>query len=146
MENTFKKVHTIKDLTISAILIAAGIGLSFLNTGLGITIGVCGLLCLLLYKSGYKKDGQGICLEKFSEDICKSCRASVMDFLAGKDVTPDVRKGNEGGSVRLDVYFNRAARVAYAQLFDFCNYAYEPASEIVEFHSTKADKLISLIK
>lgn len=146
MEYNFKKIHTGKDLVISGLLIAAGIGLFFLNAGLGITIGICGILSLLLYKSGYKMDGQNLCLEKKSEDLCKSCRASVMDFLSGKDVTPDIRKGNEGGSVRLDVYFNKAARVAYAQLFDFCSYTYEPATEVVELRSIRADKLISLIK
>lgn len=145
MENNFKKIHTGKDLIISGLLIAAGIGLFFLNAGLGITIGICGILCLLLYKSGYKKDGLDLKLEKKSEDICKSCRSSVLDFLNGKDVTPDIRKGTDGGSVRLDVYFNRAAGVAFAQLFDFCNYTYEPATELIELRSTRSDKLISLL-
>ena len=53
MESILKKVHTGKDLAISGIIIAAGIGSYFLNAGLGILLGVCGLLMLLFYKAGY---------------------------------------------------------------------------------------------
>lgn len=143
MEITFKKVHTAKDLAISTIVLLAGIGLFFINKGLGITIAVCGLAMFFLYKGGYKKDGKGIALQKKSEDLCKCCKPSVVEYLNGKDVTPQIKKGNEGGSVRLDVYYNAAAGIAYAQLFDFRNYAYEPETDVIELHSPKADKLIS---
>ena len=143
MEINFKKVHTGKDLAISTIVLLAGIGLYFVNKGLGIIIAVCGLAMFLLYKGGYKKNGQGIVLQKKSEDLCKSCRQSILDYLNGKDVTPQIKKGDEGGSVRLDVYYNAAAEIAYAQLFDFRNYAYEPETDVVALHSPRADKLIS---
>ena len=143
MEINFKKVHTAKDLAISTIILLAGIGLFFANKGLGIIIAVCGLAMFFLYKGGYKKNGRDIVLQKKSEDLCKACRPSVVDYLNGKDVTPQIKKGNEGGSVRLDVYFNAAEGIAYAQLFDFRNYAYEPETDVVELHSPRADKLIS---
>lgn len=143
MEINFKKVHTAKDLAISAIVFLAGVGLFFVNKGLGAIIAVCGVAMLLFCKGGYKKDGQGAVLAKSSEDICKCCRPSILEFLGGKDCVPTTKKGNDGGSVRLDVFFNRAEHVAYAQLFDFCNYAYEPATEIVELRGERADKLIS---
>ena len=79
MEYTFKKVHTAKDLAISTIVLLAGIGLFFINKGLGITIAVCGLAMFLLYKGGYKKDGKGIVLQKKSEDLCKCCKPSVVE-------------------------------------------------------------------
>ena len=143
MEITFKKVHTVKDLAISTIVLLAGVGLFFVNKGLGITIAVCGLAMFLLYKGGYKKDGKGIVFQKKSEDLCKACKPSIVEYLNGKDVSPQIKKGNEGGSVRLDVYYNAAAGIAYAQLFDFLNYSYEPGTDVVELHSPKADKLIS---
>ena len=43
MEYNFKKVHTGKDLAISILVLLAGTGLYFLNPGLGICIGTCGL-------------------------------------------------------------------------------------------------------
>ena len=55
MEINFKRVHTGKDLIISAIVLAAGIGLFFVNKGLGIVLCLCGILMLLLYKAGYKR-------------------------------------------------------------------------------------------
>lgn len=77
MEINFKKVHTVKDLAISTIVLLAGIGFFFVNKGLGIIVAVCGFSMFFLYKGGYKKDGQGIVLQKKSEDLCKACKASV---------------------------------------------------------------------
>ena len=143
MEYNFKKVHTSKDLTISTIVLLAGIGLFFINKGLGICIAICGLFMFLIYKGGYKKDGQGILLTRKSEELCKCCKPSIVEYLNGKDVTPQIKEGCEGGSIRLDVYYNAEAGIAYAQLYDFCNYSFEPETDVIEVHSPKADKLIS---
>ena len=58
MEIKFKRVHIAKDLIISAIVLASGIGLYFVNAGLGGVIAAGGLLMLLLYKGGYKREGE----------------------------------------------------------------------------------------
>ena len=57
MEIKLKKVHTSKDVTLSVITVAVGIGLFFLNTGLGAFIAACGILMLLFWKGGYKREG-----------------------------------------------------------------------------------------
>ena len=142
MEIKFKKVHTAKDLIISAIVLAAGIGLYFVNAGLGAVIAVCGLLMLLFYKDGYKRDGEGIVLQKKAFDIAHSCRDSLKGFLEGKDVEPEVNTSLNGGVIRLEAYYNADAATAYVQLFDFSNYTYEPATGIVELRGPKAEKLI----
>ena len=143
MESILKKVHTGKDLAISGIIIAAGIGSYFLNAGLGILLGVCGLLMLLFYKAGYKANGSGPVLTKKAFDVAHSCRQSIKDYLDGKDVDPKLDHPGSGGVVRMEVYFNKDAGVAFAQLFDFSNYTYEKATEMVELHSPRADKLIN---
>ncbi len=143
MEIKFKKVHTKKDLIISSIVLAAGIGLYFVNAGLGILLAACGVLMLLFYKDGYKREGESIVLQKKALDVAHSCRDSLKGFLDGKDVEPDVNAGISGGAIRLEVFYNAAASVAYAQLFDFSNYTYEPATDLVEVRGPKADKLIS---
>lgn len=142
MQITFKKVHTKKDLIISAIVLAAGIGLCFINLGLGVFIAVCGVLMLLFYKGSYKREGEDIVLQKKAFDVAHSCRDSLKGFLEGKDVEPDVDTNINGGVVRLEIYYNAASSVAYAQLFDFSNYIYEPATDIVELRGQKAEKLI----
>ncbi|MBP3202551.1 MAG: hypothetical protein J6M31_02965 [Bacteroidales bacterium] len=143
MEIKLKKVHTAKDLIISAIVLAAGIGLYFVNTGLGAVIGVCGLLMLLFYKAGYKREGEGIVLKKKALDVAHTCRDSLKGFLDGKDVEPEVKTNISGGVIRLEAYYNADAAIAYVQLFDFSNYTYEPATGIVELRGPKAEKLIS---
>ena len=142
MQIKFKKVHTKKDLIISAIVLAAGIGLCFINLGLGVFIAVCGVLMLLFYKGSYKREGEDIVLQKKAFDVAHSCRDSLKGFLEGKDVEPDVDTSINGGVVRLEIYYNAASSVAYAQLFDFSNYIYEPATDIVELRGQKAEKLI----
>ena len=142
MEINFKKVHTAKDLSISTIVLLTGFGLFFINKGLGICIAVFGLFMFLVYKGGYRKNCRGVVLTKKSEDLCKACKPSITTFLEGKDVKPVIKKGNEGGSVQLDVYYNRADRIAYAQLFEFCNYTYEPVTDIVELRGERAEELI----
>lgn len=146
MEYNFKKVRTGKNLILSTIVLLAGIGLFFVNKGLGICIGICGLAMFIICKDGYKLNGSGIVLSGRSEDICKACRTSIIEFLEGKNTTPTIKKGSDGGCVRLDVYFSEAEQVAYAQLFDFCDYAYEPATGIVELKGDRAVKLLSLLK
>ena len=143
MEINIKSVHTVKDLVISAIVLAAGIGLYFVNTGLGVIIGVCGLLLLLFYKTGHKREGEDIVLRKKAIDIAHHCRESLKGFLDGKDVEPEINTSENGGVIRLETYYNADAAVAYAQLFDFSNYTYEPATEIVELRGPRAEKLIS---
>lgn len=143
MEIKLKKVHTVKDLVISAIVLAAGIGLYFVNAGLGITLAFCGLLLLVFYKAGYKREGEGIVLQKTALDVSHSCRDSLKGFLDGKDVEPQIDKQVMGGIIRIEVYHNADAALAYAQLFDFSNYTYEPATDLVELRGPRAEKLIS---
>ena len=142
MEIKIKSVHTGKDLVISAIILAAGIGLFFVHEGLGGVIGICGLLMLLFYKTGHKREGENIVLQKKALDIAHHCRDSIKGYLDGKDVEPEIDTRETGGVVRLEIYYNTNAAVAYAQLFDFSNYAYEAATEIVELRGSRAEKLI----
>lgn len=143
MEYKLKPVHTGKDLIISAVILAAGIGLFFVNAGLGVVIAVCGLLMLLLYKTGHKREGENVVLRKKAIDVAHHCRESLKGFLDGKDVEPEIDTNENGGVIRLEIYYNVDAAVAYAQLFDFSNYTYEPATEIVELRGPRAEKLIA---
>ena len=145
MEIQLKKVHTAKDLAISAIIVAAGIGLFFVNAGLGALIAGCGILMLCFYKAGYRREGENLTLKKCALDVSNSCRESLKGFLDGKDVEPELKVSTVGGIIRLEVYYNADASVAYAQLFDFSNYSYEPATELVELRGPRAEKLIGAL-
>jgi hypothetical protein len=79
MEIKFKKVHTTKDLVISAIVLAAGIGLYFLKPVLGVFIVVLGVLMLLLYKDGFKREGEEILLQKKAFEYLRLLDAGASD-------------------------------------------------------------------
>lgn len=143
MEYNFKKVHIGKDLTISSIVLLAGIALFFVNKGLGIFIAVCGLLMLLLFKKGYRNGECGPTLCKVDKDISKSGSAGLISFLNGSDTQFDLKEGNDGGIIHMEAYFNSKSSIAYVQLFHYVSYISEPMTEMVELNGTKADKLIS---
>lgn len=143
MKINMKKVHTFKDLAISLSIIIAGAGIFFLNKDLGSCIVAFGLIMLLIFRSGYRIDGTGAVLRKKSADLCKCCKPSILDYLNGMDITPVIKKGNEGGVIYLEVYYNAEEGIAYAQLFEFRNYTYEPETEMIELHYPKAGRLVS---
>ena len=143
METIFKSVHTTKDLAISGSILIAGICLLFINAGLGVLFTVLGLAMLCMFKKGYRKDGQGSVLTRQSEEICMECKAQILDFLNGKDVKPEIKKGNSGGTIRLDAYFHKAEGLTYVQLFEYRNYTYEPLTKVVELHSPKTEIIVS---
>lgn len=145
MEIKMKRVHTPKDLTISAVIVAAGIGLFFLNGGLGGVVAACGLLLLLFYKSGYKREGENTVLTKKALETAHSNLEPLKAFLEGKDVDLVLKAVDGTGIIRLEVYYNAEASVAYAQLFTFSNYSYVEATPMVELRGSRAEKLISLL-
>ena len=143
MEMNFKKVHTPKDLIISGIILLAGIGLFFIQKAVGICVVLCGSLSLLVYKSGYKLDGLDVLLKKKQLELNKNCQTSVMDFLNGKNVVPQLVEGNEGGTILLEVWYNAAAGIAYARLSEYKELSFQNVTGIVELTAENAQSLIS---
>lgn len=142
MEIKLKRVHTISDLAISAALLVAGAGLFFLNIYLGVFVGICAVFMLIFWKSAFKADGRGTILKKKIVEISQQHRITVLEYLSGKDVEPVLDAPAAGNSSLLEVYYNKTQGLAYAQLFDYSNYKYDKATELVEMHSPRADKLL----
>ena len=143
MEINFKKVHAQKDLIISGIILIAGIGLFFIQKAMGVCVVLCGLLSLLVYKSGYKLDGLDVLLKKRQLELNKNCQTSVMDFLNGKNVIPQLVEGNEGGTILLEVWYNETAGIAYARLSEYKELSFQDVTGIVELTAENAKSLIS---
>lgn len=143
MEDNFKKVHIGKDLTISSIVLLAGIALVFVNLELGIFIAVCGLFMFLFYKKGYRKEGQEAILSMVTKDICKSGSSALLRFLDGEDCKFEIKGGNDGGTIHLVAYFNKESSIAYVQLFHYVSYISEPMTGVVELTGDRADAFIS---
>lgn len=141
MENTFNRVHTSCDLTISIIIIIAGIGLFFVNKVLGLFIAAVGLVMLSVFKKGYKFDKCDFVLKKKSLYISRVNRQSILDFIDGRNSAPVLCEGNKGGTVLLDIFYNVKEKTAFVQLFDYNNLSYEPATEVVRLHEAQFDSI-----
>lgn len=142
MEYKFKRVHTAKDLSISAIVLAAGIGLYFIHSGLGAVIAVCGLLMLFFCKGAYRREGDRTLLKKEGLDIFRSCREPLTGFLAGGDERLEIDRSNSGGIIRVEIYYDASGSTAYVQVFDFTDYLYRPATGVVALEGKRAETLL----
>ncbi len=143
MDITLKRVRSTKDLAISSLTIIAGAAVYFLVPALGIIIILCGVLLLLFCKSQFKNVETGIILRKRAFDVAASCRNSIKDFLEGRSDEVQIKAPGTEGSVRLEVYYNVVQSIAYAELYDFSNYNYVPATGMTEVSGQKALSLIS---
>ena len=145
MENNFKRVHTPNNLIITAIIAVAGIGLFFVNAGLGIALVAVAILLFFLWKSGFRKDGVHTVFTKEAIDVPRSFRQNIIDFLEGKSDEVEFKEGCEGGCVRIEAFYNKHEQIAFAQLMDFSSYTYQPVGEMVELRGAKAAKFIETL-
>ncbi len=143
METNIKKVHTVKDLTISFALIAIGAGLFFVNKGCGFCIAALGLLLFFLYRTGYKIGDDHKTYHKKSLDLCRGCKEPLVNFLEGKTSELDIKEGSEGGCIRVDFYFCAPDQPSYIQVFDFRGYEYQKDGELREADAKQTKTLLN---
>lgn len=141
----FKRVYTHRDFVIFAILLAVGISAYFISQGLGITIAICALARLAL-KSGYKESSNGPTLKRRKIDLTTAIRQEWKDYLGGRDIEIRIEgPQSESGALLLELYYNKEAEVAYAQLYEFANYSYEKVTELTPLKGERALRIIKLL-
>ena len=143
MEIKIKKVHTLLDLVISAVVLAAGVGLYFVLPGWGVLFCLIGILLFAFYKRSYRRIGERTSLKQKDQDLAVESRDNVMAFLEGKSADLSLSPAGEGDHLWLDAYYNADAAVAYAQLYDVADNRFDPATQLVELKGDKALKLIA---
>ena len=143
MEIKIKKVHTLLDLVISAVVLAAGVGLYFVLPGWGVLFCLIGILLFAFYKRSYRRIGERTSLKQKDQDLAIESRDKVMAFLEGKSADLSLSPAGEGDHLWLDAYYNADAAVAYAQLYDVADNRFDPATQLVELKGDKALKLIA---
>lgn len=143
MEIKIKKVHTLLDLVISAVVLAAGVGLYFVLPGWGVLFCLIGILLFAFYKRSYRRIGERTSLKQKDQDLAVESRDKVMAFLEGKSAELSLSPAGEGDHLWLDAYYNADAAVAYAQLYDVADNRFDPATQLVELKGDKALKLIA---
>ncbi len=145
MNIEYKNVHTRKDVIISLIVIAVGIGVFFLNAAVSLVVLFSGLLMLFFFKSGYRAPG-GFVMKKIPVDLSSSCRQSLLDFLSGKSADPALVKTGKGSAIRMEVYYSADVEEAHVHLFDFRDYTYEEAIEPVVLRGDNCNRIIDDMK
>lgn len=142
MTYNFKKVHTAKDLTISISLIIVAVALFFINKGLAFCLAGLGLFILIIYKSGYKLDDDQSVYVKKSVDLSRDGKESFLNFLNGKSDSVSVKEGHDGGSFRVDFYYNKHCPHSYLQMYTFSNYEYQKEGELITLDTDKVMKIL----
>ena len=143
MEISIKKVHTLLDLVVSALVTAAGIGLYFVLPGWGILFCLIGVLLFVFYKRAYKRVGASTLLKEKSLDISHECMNGIIDFLGGEAGNLELTAALDGDHLYLETYFNANAQQAYVQLYEVKENSFIPITDMVELKGTKAQTLIT---
>lgn len=116
-EFKIRKVHTVLDLVISAVVLAAGVGLYFVLPGWGILFALIGILLFTFYKRANMCVGDKTLLKEKTLDLATDIREQLTAFLSGQADIPELTPSGEDEHLYLEVYYNADASVAYAQLY-----------------------------
>lgn len=138
MEKTFNRVPSRKDIIIFTALIAAGSTLLALPTStsvniLGFFMIFAGVLLALFMRTGYKDIESGTTYSKKEYYFASDMRTEVADALNNDPKSIDISKEDNGNGIRLDIYYNKKASKAYAQLHEYVPYKYVPCGVQYEF-------------
>lgn len=147
MENNFSRVRSAQDIIISSVMAAAGILLVILPTSvpvniLGFTLAFAGIVMFLVLKSSYVYGKTGEKLVKKERFFPASKMESISRALATDPEKVDLSTENSGNGLRLDVYYSRKSGHAYAQLFEYIPYKYQPCSQLFEYQLKDSNALI----
>ena len=147
MEKTFIRVRSIKDIVIFVSLAVIGIILTALPYGEAVNIAgffiifTSAILALVL-KNGYKDNETNEKFNKKERYFQQAMNADICSALASKPDSVDLSEEDKGNALRLDIYFCKSSGKAYAQLFEYVPYRYEPCSKMYEYELSKVSKLI----
>lgn len=134
MEKKFGRKRAAKDIIISVATLAAGAACLFIGTdiwsGIGIVLLALGLTFVLAFKSAFKLPGDEKTYSRKVFTFAQTQREMLNKALKGEGVL-DLKKQGTGTAIMLYLYLSLDGTRAYAQRFDFSDYRYQPASELV---------------
>ncbi len=137
MEKNFIKVRSIKDITVSIILAAAGGVMVALPTADSVNVAgfflmFAGILLFFLLKSAYK-DEAGVKYSKKERYFSQENRPELIEKISSNPNGINLTDEDKGNAVRLDIYHSKESGKAYLQLFEYIPYKYEPCSKQLEY-------------
>ncbi len=145
MEKNFIKVRSIKDITVSIILAAAGGVMVALPTADSVNVAgfflmFAGILLFFLLKSAYK-DEAGVKYIKKERYFSQENRPELIEKISSNPNGINLTDEDKGNAVRLDIYHSKESGKAYLQLFEYIPYKYEPCSKQLEYDLDAISKI-----
>ena len=147
METQFVKVQSNKDIIISVLLII--LGSILIATPVGASLNVVGgmlfftgLIMVFVLKSNYKNLDDGMKYAKKELYFVNGVKDTLLAAMKSTPESIEVNAKANGNTLRLDVYYNKAANKAYMQLFEYVPYRYEVCSDMMEYDIAQVEKLI----
>ncbi len=145
MEKNFIKVRSIKDITVSIILAAAGGVMVALPTADSVNVAgfflmFAGILLFFLLKSAYK-DEAGVKYSKKERYFSQENRPELIEKISSNPNGINLTDEDKGNAVRLDIYHSKESGKAYLQLFEYIPYKYEPCSKQLEYNLDAISKI-----
>lgn len=148
MEKTFDRVRSVKDIAISALILAAGCICIVLPTSTPVNITgffliFTGTILFLILRTGYKdiSTGERYCKKEWFFSQCE--REMIVNAIPSTPHKIDFRNENNGNSIRLDMFYSKDTKKAYLQLFEYVPYKYEPCSRQYEHELENVRSLIA---
>ena len=84
-------------------------------------------------------------LQKKNIELSRKCQQSVLDFLNERSTELNLIPGNEGGTLLLDVWYNKEENIAYSQLSIYQELAFQEITDVTKLNPTNAQILIEKI-
>lgn len=147
MEKEFCRVRSAKDITITSTIIIAGCILIALPTSASINIlgffMICaGLILAFVLKTGYKDVSNGDTFSKCEKYFAHEHKTDLSKAIATDPAKINLTEEDKGNGIRLDIYFSRKTGKAYAQLFEYIPYKYEPCTAVFEHQLSDVESII----
>jgi len=149
MTKEFSRARSTRDLVLSVLLIVVGLLCVVFKTPVSVNIlGCCiiilGLVLLFMLKTLRKDSETGLKYYFKTRFYPAKRKDEVLKALSGNAGTIDwSESGGAEESLRVDIYYNRAANKAYIQCFEFIPYEYRSCSDWFEVDLDKSGNLLS---
>lgn len=137
-----KKTRSAKDIIVTFLFLAAGIGLLFCSDSmfiLGCTLIAFALILFLAMKSSYIIEGKEGSFKRKTANYPKPQKEELVSFLEGKSekVVPEAP-----GGLLMYIYYRSDKSAGFAQINDFDQYEYKPITDLLPLNAKQVHGLL----
>lgn len=137
-----KKTRSVKDIIITLLFLAGGVGLLFCSDSmfiLGCTLIVFAAVLFLAMKSSYVIEGKEGSFRRKTANYPKTKKEEVVSFLEGRSTKVPAEAP---GGLLMYIYYRRDKSAGFAQINDFDQYQYKPITDLLSLGATQVKALV----